>query len=550
MTLSTRAKEIVDQGNRLFSKRLSLMSLWQTTAEQFYPERADFTRSFDMGEEFASHLMTGVPVLARRDMANNFAAMLRPRAKPWFHARTLNEKLNEDNTALRWLDWASEQMRLIMYDPLAQFVRATKQGDNDFATFGQTVLQVTPNRNNDGLLYRCWHIRDCVWCENSELQIDVFHRNWSLEARELVRLFQKTVSATVRQAAEKEPYREVKCRHVVIPADQYEIAGQRRGKDKGFVSLYVDCENETVLEEIYVPSLGYVIPRWQTVSGSQYAYSPATVVALPDARLLQQITLTLLESGQKAVDPPMVATAEHIQNGINTFAGGVTFVDAEYDERTGAALRLLQPDAKALNWGVDREQRIEEALKEAFYLNQINLPEIGKDMTAYEVQKRVEEYVRRALPLFEPMETEYNGALCEESFNLIMRMGGFGPPQDMPPILSNQELRFVFDSPLQSATERSKAEAFTASSQLLASTMTLDPNVKFNLDINTAFRDALRGVGAPSDWIIDEKVVEEDRQKAAQMQQIQQLAGAVDQGASIAGNVGAAAQELQAAGMA
>jgi hypothetical protein len=70
-----------------------------------------------------------------------------------------------------------------------------------------------------------------------------------------------------------------------------------------------------------------------TVSGSAYAYSPATVVALPDARLLQQITLTLLEAGQKAVDPPWKATSEAIQGGVNSFAGGITWVDPEYDER-------------------------------------------------------------------------------------------------------------------------------------------------------------------------------------------------------------------------
>ena len=27
----------------------------------------------------------------------------------------------------------------------------------------------------------------------------------------------------------------------------------------------------------------YIVPRWQTVSGSQFAYSPGTVAALPDA---------------------------------------------------------------------------------------------------------------------------------------------------------------------------------------------------------------------------------------------------------------------------
>jgi hypothetical protein len=36
-------------------------------------------------------------------------------------------------------------------------------------------------------------------------------------------------------------------------------------------------------------------------------------------------------------------------------------------------------------------------------------------MTAYEVGQRVQEYIRNALPIFEPMEMEYNAALCDES---------------------------------------------------------------------------------------------------------------------------------------
>jgi hypothetical protein len=71
------------------------------------------------------------------------------------------------------------------------------------------------------------------------------------------------------------------------------------------------------------------------------------VAALAEARLLQQMVLTLLEAGQKAVDPPMVAAQEAIQGGINIYAGGVTYVDAEYDERLGEALRPLQREIGA-----------------------------------------------------------------------------------------------------------------------------------------------------------------------------------------------------------
>ena len=259
-----RVRDILQIGDKLFSKRQPLLSVWQTMAENFYPIRADFTTSHVWGDEFASHLMTGRPVLAHRDLGNALSSMLRPRGTPWFYARTGDEEMNDNADVRQWLDDKSDVMRRIMYDQRSQFVRATKQGDNDFAAFGQCVIQVRPNRYADGLLYLSWHLKDCVWCENAEQVIDVFHRNWKMEAREYLRMFPETASAKVKQIKDKEPYKEIPCRHVVIPADDYDLSTDKKPRNRNrfpFVSIYVDCENETILEEVPARSLDYVIPR-------------------------------------------------------------------------------------------------------------------------------------------------------------------------------------------------------------------------------------------------------------------------------------------------
>ena len=82
--MESRAKDIVGQGDRLFAKRLSLLSLWQEIAQNFYVERAHFTVTHTPGEEFADHLMSGFPLMTRRDLGNALSSMLRPNAKDWF----------------------------------------------------------------------------------------------------------------------------------------------------------------------------------------------------------------------------------------------------------------------------------------------------------------------------------------------------------------------------------------------------------------------------------------------------------------------------------
>jgi hypothetical protein len=111
------------------------------------PIRADFTiASRALGEEFASNLMTGRPVLAHRDLGNSLSAMLRPRGTPWFHAAHRRREDQQRRRRAQWLDNKSDVMRRIMYDQRSQFTRATKQGDHDFVAFGQTVIAVDVNR--------------------------------------------------------------------------------------------------------------------------------------------------------------------------------------------------------------------------------------------------------------------------------------------------------------------------------------------------------------------------------------------------------------------
>jgi hypothetical protein len=184
------------------------MLLWQEIALNFYPERADFTYKRVVGQEFAINLTTSYPILARRDLGNAFGTMLRPTAKPWFHPRPAHEGAKIDIEARRWLEYVEDVQRRAMYDRASQFTRATKEGDHDFAAFGQCVISVELNRNADALLYRCWHLRDVAWAENEEGKVGQVYRKWKPTARNLMRLFPGKVDKKVEQAAGKDPFRE------------------------------------------------------------------------------------------------------------------------------------------------------------------------------------------------------------------------------------------------------------------------------------------------------------------------------------------------------
>lgn len=536
------ARSIVSRGDALFSQKQPLDSRNQDIADQFYPERADFTVSRSVGADWADHLTTGYPAMVRRDLGNSLGSMLRPKGQPWFHTRVgHDDKAVDDHEAAKWLEKAETIQRRAMYDRKSLFTRATKEADHDFAAFGGAVLSTELNRRDNTLLYRCWHLRDTVWAEDSYGQIGEVHRNWKPTAVELCQSFPKTVDDKVRELAGKDPHATVSVRHCVIRSDCY-CDGKYR---QPWVSLFVDVANQSILEERGSWTQIYTIPRWATISGSQYAYSPASLIALPDARLLQAMTLSLLDAGERAANPPMIGVAEAIRGDLNIYPGGFTAVDAEYDERLGEVLRPLTQDKSGLSFGLELSDRTSQMLREAFYLNTLSMPPAGGgDMTAYEVGQRVQEYIRNALPLFEPMENDYNAALCEVTFETMMRAGAFGPPDDIPQSIRGQEVSFAFESPLAQMIERQKGQKFLEAKAMIAEATAVDPSAVQIMDFKTTLRDVLNGIGAPAKWLRSPEQVAEAENAEAVKAQAAQLLGTMQQGADVAETLGRASQTL------
>ena len=135
------------------------------------------------------------------------------------------------------------------------------------------------------------------------------------------------------------------------------------------------------------------------------------------------------------------------------------------------------------------------------------------------------------------MEHEYNGQLCEDTFDLLLHAGAFGSIQDMPQELQGREVHFKFVSPLHDAIERKNASIFMETSELLAQAMQLDPTAGFNVDMTGTLRDALSGIGLPAKNLTPLEDVERQIQEANEM-------AAMQEQAEIAATAGGAARDV------
>jgi hypothetical protein len=537
--------DILKKGEHLFSAKLPLLSLWQDIGDQFYPERADFTTMHSIGDEFADHLSSSYPLIARRELGDAMSSMLRPTSKEWFKVTTEQpEQLSHG--AKQWLEWAAGVQKRAMYDRQAQFHRATKTADHDYVTFGQAVMSLEINRKAQTLLYRTWHLRDVAWCEGEDGQVDEVHHNWKRPLRQLAARFPGKLSARfTEKIVRDEPYREVQCRRVVMRSEYF--TGKKFKAP--WVVLDIDVENNHLMEVSGSNRMLYIVPRWHMNGLSQYAYSPAMMIAIPEARLLQAMTLTLLEAGEKAVDPPMVARGGVIRDDVNLFAGGITNIDMDYDERMGSPLYPVIGDMKNIPLSLEMLVRSQNTLAECLYLSKLALPIFDRNTTATEIVKRTQEQIRQVAPLFEPMESEYNAPLCEDTFSLLMQEGTFGPKDDIPAELWEQQVVFKFESPLHEAVEKMKGQTLLETAGMVAQIAAVDQSATAIMDWKKALRDAIAGNGAPAAWMRSEEDVQADADEMKEKMAMAQTLAAMDQGAGVAEKAGKAAVSLGDAGV-
>lgn len=522
------AIELIKRGDARFAARAQLDSFRQEVALNFAPHLASWTTDLVLGDDYASHLADSTPLLLARDFVGQIGAMLRPPGKQYFWHRTYSEKRNTDREVRAYLDWRSEQMMRIMHDRGTGYMRACKQADEFFGLFGDAVLSVDTTDKLDGIRVRNWHTKDCVWAVGDDGKANVMTRRERVPARIMkARYGEKALHKKVIEALEKDPDTLCNVRHEVLPADEYGgIKGGMR-RTGGFVSVWIDADNRTILRESFWSTFRYVVPRWVTLSGWAYAISPATTIALPDARMIQQQALAIMDAAEKSISPPLVAYADTIRGDARLDAGGITWVDRSYDTRSGKPIEPLEL-GKNFGLGVDQLARTEAQLARAFYLDTLRMPDTRNSRSTEEVRFKIDEYIRAALPLFAPMQQEYNDNLLYEIDTQIDEVRGYDA--DMPQGLSRDELTFQWDNPLSDMLERQKSQVVAEVGMLANAIAGLEaaaqqsPALK-QIDNAKMFREASMGIGAAR-WLLDPDEAEQQAEQQGQQNQLSSMIAA------------------------
>jgi hypothetical protein len=264
---------------------------------------------------------------------------------------------------------------------------------------------------------------------------------------------------------------------------------------------------------------------------------------------MQMMARVLLEASEKSLDPPLFAKRGALALGsdIDLSAAGITWGDAQYDERLGPAIRTLLPEMRNIPIGIDLIARTTLALRDNWFLSKLRLPMQAK--TAFETQALLEQFIRENIPLFGPWQDGVS-MMIEEIFGVLfspeMRGEAFGSMLDWPEALLGTDLEYVFQNPLRDAIERNRVNQAQQVYPMVIGAAQIDPGAAHVVDVLQVLRDAVRGTGAPADWLVDQDQAAANAQQAAQARGFLQAVNTAGAVADVAKTGSEAAANLQA----
>lgn len=538
--MEKRAKELIERQEALASNRGTWEQHWREIAELMSPMRDDFNVQRTPGEKRTSKIFDGTPGLAAENLASGLWGMLTNSANKWFELRTADEDLNESQGVREWLESATTRMMMAFAAGGQRFYTRVVDLYSDLVHFGTGVFYTDEDISGKGLHFSCRYLGECYIAENARERVDTVIRKHRMTARQALQKFGEKLGPKLRTCAEQHPEKPVELLHAVLPVEEYD--GTLPKTPVGwqpwqYASVYLSLEDVNILEERGYYDFPYQVPRWSQKSRSVYGDSPA-MLALPDAKMLNQMSRTTIVGAQKAVDPPLLAPDEGSIRGIRISTGASGIIYGGIDAQGRRLYDTLEPRG-AIGLGLEMEEQRRIAVREAFYaslLLLVNQP--GR--TATEVLALQEEKMRLMGPHLGRVQSEFLDPLVERVFGLMMRGGQLPPP---PEELRNQRIEIEYVSPMARAQKASEAHAVVRTLEVAAPLVQISPEVFDNFDMDAMVRLAGNAYGLPATMMRDPREVEEMRQQRQKMQ-IAAAAAQAAPGLAQAAKSGAEAQKI------
>ena len=260
---------------------------------------------------------------------------------------------------------------------------------------------------------------------------------------------------------------------------------------------------------------------------------------LPDIKMINEMSKTVIRAAQKVVDPPLLIADEGVMFPINTNAGAATF--ARMDGRNQPPIQPLQTGAR-IDIGMDMMEQRRKVINDAFLVTLFQILVETPTMTATEVLQRAQEKGALLAPTIGRQQTEMLGPLIEREFDILDSQGLLPPvPDALMEAGGEYEIEYV--SPLSRAMKAEEGVGILRTLEMVQPIAAVDPGVMDNFDTDEITRTLADTNGAPQRIMRSEEEIAAMRDQRNQAQQMQTMVDNAGPAADAAATVAGIAQE-------
>ena len=471
---TSREGQIIARYNRMTNDRSNWETTWQQLRALVRPSVPDFTSGLTTkGKRNSDHIYDGTAIWGLEQLASGMHSFLTNPSDQWFMINIRGRQ--RENLPLEVARWLHEVEDIIFNEyarPKSAFTSSVHEAYLDIGCFGTCSMYQYYSQATGGLRFRTYPLSD-VWVqENNDGIIDVHFRRMHMSWRQIVQEWPKAMDRAPKAFKHigLDETKTVTVVHAVMPRTD-RMPGSPLNTQMPFASFYVILETQEMLSESGYPMMPYHVGRWSKLAGETYGRSPGSV-ALPDIRMVNQLSKTLIMAAQKMTDPPVVLDNDSYVHPIKTAPGSLIYREPGSNEPTPSPMHG-QPEI-----GIEVLNQHREQILRAFYVEWVVRDRKRERQTAFEVQDERAEMLQMLSPIMGRMQSELLGPIIRRSYRLLYDAGRIPEPP-----FQDEELVVEYSSPASRAQLGSKAMAAKRYVQDLMGMAQVDPSVLMAVDM-------------------------------------------------------------------
>lgn len=545
---SDNVNDLLTSFAALKSDRGTWESHWEEIAERVLPRQIGFVGEQTKGEKRTQKVFDSRPMIALERFAAVMDSMLTPRQQIWHNLRTTDESLNRNFNVQDFFYKANHTLFSARYSPKANFSGQNAERWTSVGAFGTGAI-FTDYFAGTGLRYRNTNLKNLYFKENHQGIVDTVFRLFQFTARQAAQFWgEDNLPEKIKQGLENpnQSNKKFEFLHVVMPRDNFDPE-RVDARGKPWASYYISVEDKMLMgEEGGYTSFPYSISRYVLAPDEIYGRSPA-MSALPDIKMLNEMSKTDIRAVHKLVDPPILLHDDGIMGGgqrVDMRPNALIYGGVDRQGR-----QLIQPFSTGARVDIneDKMNQRRESIDNAFLVTLFQILVDTPRMTATEALIRAQEKGMLLTPTMGRQQSEALGPLIERELDLLMQNNHLPPlPQEL--IEANGEYEIVYDSPMSRMQRAEELVGVQRTMELLTPFAQINPEVLDIFDPDELARLTAEVSGVPTPVLRSPDVIDKVRENRRAQDQLATIAGAAQPLAGAIKDVAQANQLLTGGG--